>query len=450
MHKGWTGTTVLVAVTAVVLGSAPPGAQAAPSAWRGTISLVSAARDGGPADSYSTPGSGVSAHGRYVVFASAATDLVAGDTNDQTDVFVRDTVARRTVLVSQGTGGVPSDAESRPGNISADGRYVVFESAAASFLPGNESHQWNVFVRDLRRGRTTLVSVAAGGGLADRGALRPDISADGRYVAFDSASTNLIPGDTNDTSDVFVRDLATARTERVSLTPEGEQSQSFSSEASVSAHGEVVAFASDQALVPGPPLPVFTSSLAYARDRRRGTTVVLSRDVPVDPRSFIATSAEPSVSDNGRFVVFEHSGSLGVGVDPVPNVWLRDLRTGRLEIVSADYRGRPNTTIGAYANADVSADGRFVAFTTATPVFRSDEDTLVDTYVRDRRTGVVTWITRGQRRLYPDTGNGSQTAAISADGRHVSFGSDVDPQPGGPPLGQEGYRVFVWDAVPPR
>lgn len=446
MHIGRSGTTALMAVAALLVASAPAEALAAPPA---RLSLVSAALDGGPADGYSLPGTGLSAHGRYVVFASAATDLVAGDTNGQVDVFVRDTVARRTVLASQGDGGVLSDGESRPGNISADGRYVVFESAATTFLPGEENGNFNIFVRDLRLGRTTLVSVGLGG-LANRGALRPDISADGRYVAFDSASSNLVEGDTNDTSDVFVRDLVSRRTERVSLGPNGEQSQYFSSDASISAGGAVVTFLSSEGLLPGPPLPITTEALVYARDRRLGTTVDVSRDVPVDPRSFIATSADPVVSDNGRYVVFNHGGSLGVGVDPVPNVWLRDLRTGRLELVSADYLGRPSTVIGLPANADVSADGRFVAFSTGAPVFRSDTANLGDIFVRDRRTGAVTWVTRDQQRQYPEAGNGSYGAAISADGRHVSFGSDVDPLPAGPPPGEEGYRVFAWDRVTPR
>ena len=447
MHIRRSGTTVLMAVAALLVVSAPVEALGAPQA---RLSLVSAALDGGPADGYSWPGTGLSAHGRYVVFASAATDLVAGDTNGQIDVFVRDTVARRTVLASQGDGGVPSDGESRPGNISADGRYVVFESAATTFLPGDENGNFNIFVRDLRLGRTTLVSVGLGG-LANRGALRPDISADGRYVAFDSDSSNLIKGDTNGTSDVFVRDLVSGRTERVSLGPDGEQSQYFSTDASISAGGAVVTFLSSEGmLVPGPPLPVTTTGLIYARDRRLGTTVDVSRDVPVDPRSYIATSADPIVSDNGRYVVFNHGGSLGVGVDPVPNVWLRDLRTGRLELVSADYLGRPSTVVGLSANADVSADGRFVAFSTGAPVFRSDTANLNDIFVRDRSTGAVTWVTRDQQRLHPEAGSGSYGAAISADGRHVSFGSAVDPLPAGPPLGEDSLHVFAWDRVTPR
>jgi Tol biopolymer transport system component len=430
--------SALTAVTALLVAGAP--AAAAPP---GRLSVVAVARDGGPANGSSTPGTGVSAHGRYVVFASAATNLVAGDTNDQVDVFVRDTVARRTVLVSQGDGGVAGDGESRPGTISADGRYVVFESAATTFAPGDDNGSYDVFVRDLVRGTTTLVSVGRDGP-AELGALRPDISADGRYVAFDSASPDLIAGDTNGTSDVFVRDLVAARTERVSVTPDGEQSPSFSSDPSISAHGTVVAFTSGEALVPGPPPSLPIDSLVYARDRRRHTTVVLSRDVPVDPRSFIAAGGEPAISDNGRYVVFTHAGWLGVGVDPIPNVWLRDLRTGRLELISADHRGEPSTALNYPSGGDVSADGRMVAFTTRAPVFRSDTEGLSDAFVRDRRTGTVTWITRNQRRPAPDAGNGAYGAAISADGRHVSFASDLDLLREGPLPGGGSDRVYTW------
>ncbi|WP_433728011.1 TolB family protein [Actinoplanes sp. CA-051413] len=444
MHRRRSMASALTAVAALLVASAPAAAEP-----RGKLSLVTVALNGGPADNYSTPGTGVSAHGRYIVFASAATNLVAGDTNDQVDVFVRDTVGRRTMLVSQGNGGVASDGESRPGNISADGRYVVFESAATTFAAGDDNGTFDVFVRDLVRGTTTLVS-AGPDGPAELGALRPDISADGRYVAFDSASPNLIAGDTNATSDVFVRDLAAGHTERVSVTPDGGQSDYFSSDPSISAHGTVVAFTSSEALVPGPPLPFPTDMLVYARDRQRHTTVVLSRDVPVDPRSFVATSSEPAISDNGRYVVFNHGGSLGVGVDPVPNVWLRDLRTGRLELISADYRGEPSTMLNYPAGGDVSADGRFVAFTTRAPVFRSDTDGLSDAFVKDRQSGSLIWITRGQQRPYPEVGNGAYGAAISADGRHVSFASDLDLLNEGPPPGVVSDRVFAWDRVPPR
>jgi hypothetical protein len=139
-------------------------------------------------------------------------------------VFVRDMIGGRTALVSVGVGGVQGNAESRQGSISADGRFVAFDSFASNLVPGDGNEAPDVFVRDLWRHRTILVSTGVGG-IADLGAISPELSADGRHVAFTSSATNLVAGDTSD-QDVFVRDLPATRTELVSVGPAGEQPES--------------------------------------------------------------------------------------------------------------------------------------------------------------------------------------------------------------------------------
>jgi Tol biopolymer transport system component len=438
---------LFVAVVAVpgkpVLAVSVPGPAA--------IHLVSIASDGGASDGWSAAGTekglDVSAHGRYVVFSSYAANLVTGDRNGQRDVFVRDMVRGRTVLASMGVGGVQGNAESRQGSISADGRFVAFNSAASNLVPGDTNDTGDVFVRDLWRHRTILASTGAGG-IADQGAHQPDLSADGRHVAFTSSATNLVAGDTSD-QDVFVRDLGAARTELVSVGPAGEQPESPASQPSLSADGRHVAFIAAADLVPGPaPEPsAFVDGVVYVRDRVARTTRAVSYGIPVDPRALVIDAAYPALSGDGRVVVFAVIGWWGP--DPIPNVWLRDLRTGAAELISADRRGRPSTVVWPVHRADVSAGGRYVAFGSAALLTRGDSGALSDVFVRDRRTGGLTWITRAQDQTDPFGGRlGSIGPAISADGQHVAFDSDDSrlAPPGGSGFGSDTY---LWSRSEP-
>jgi Tol biopolymer transport system component len=427
---------ILPGTPAVSAGHAGPGA----------IQLVSIARDGGGNDGASLGGgTSVSAHGRYVVFGSSATDLVSGDVNGRDDVFVRDVVGRRTVLVSVGVGGVQGNAQSWEGSISADGRFVAFYSFASNLVPSDTNDTGDVFVRDLWRRRTILASTGVGG-IADLGAHSPDLSADGRHVAFTSSATNLVAGDTND-QDVFVRDLAESRTELVSVGSTDEQTESPASQPSLSADGRLVAFVGyglDTGPTPEP--PPFLVGVVYVRDRVARTTQAVSYGIPVDPRAFLIDAASPTLSNDGRVVVFAAIGWLGVGVDPITNIWLRDLRTGAAELISGARRDRPSSSVGD-GSADISADNRYVVFSSTAPLTRGDSGTLSDVFVRDRHTGGLAWITRAQDQS--DDGVGSYGPVISDDGRHVAFQSDDSrlAPPGGSGVG---YDTYLWSRAPIR
>jgi Tol biopolymer transport system component len=437
-------------VVAAVTGGAVSVPAAADGGPGGSINLVSATPSeiGGNGGSFSgtEKGLGVSAHGRFVVFSSAATDLVPGDTNRQRDVFVRDVTSGRTTRVSVGAGGVEANGESRQGSISADGRYVAFNSRASNLVAGDTNGEWDVFVHDLRTGRTTRVSVG-NQGQADQSSIGPEISADGSHVAFTSAATNLVAGDTNDTQDVFVRDLRTQRTERVSVASDGSQLDVYSNVSAISGDGRRVAFATPAQLVPVPPAPPTIDVILYVRDRTTNKTRPVSLGATSDPQAILVEAAYPSFSDDGRFVVFTQIS--WVGPDPVPNVWLRDLRTNRLQLISADSQGNPSSAIGPVFRSGVSGDGRYVTFSTPQALTGEDQGTLADVFRLDRKTGARTWITRHQDQTDPFGGRlGSWGPAISADGQHVTFESD-DKQlaPGG---GTSGYDTYVWNAVRPR
>ncbi len=429
----------VVLVLAAVSGGAVcvPAAAASGGGGAGRISLVSVGLDGGGADD----ATGVSAHGRYVVFSSSAADLVVGDTNEQRDVFVRDLGAGHTTLVSVGIGGVLGNGESQQASISADGRYVVFTSYASNLLPGDTNDSPDVFLRDLRAGRTTLVSVGLNGP-ADLGAYQPEISSNGGHVSFTSAATNLVAGDTNDTADIFVRDLRARRTERVSLTAAGMQSDNYASDATISADGRIVAFVAGAVIEPGPQPPVPTVSVIFVHDRTTKTTRAVSPGVTADPRSFFVDTGEPELSADGRFVVFSVIGS--VGPDWISNVWLRDLRTNRLELISADQQGLPSTAFGG-ATGQVSADGRYVAFGTMGRMTGTDQGDLSDVFRLDRKTGSLVWITHRQDQTNTFGRIGSWRPMISDDGQHVAFTSDdTFLVPGG---GATVYDTYLWSSA---
>jgi hypothetical protein len=196
--------------------------------------------------------SSLSVDGRYVVFESAASTLVPGDTNGSWDVFVRDRETDTTERVSVGSTGEEGNDTSYSGPISADGRYVVFLSWASNLVPEDTNGVGDVFLHDRLTGQTELLSVSSTGEQGDGESFPSAISADGRYVAFHSYATNLVPGDTNGTYDVFVHDRETGATERVSIGSAGEQGNGQSLWADMSPDARCVAFSSDASnLVPG-------------------------------------------------------------------------------------------------------------------------------------------------------------------------------------------------------
>jgi Tol biopolymer transport system component len=297
-------------------------------------------------------------------------------------------------------------------------------------VPGDTNDSPDVFRRDLLTGRTTLVSVGRNGP-ADQGAVFPDISADGQHVAFQSSSTNLVPGDTNETLDIFVRNFLAGSTDRVSLTAAGLQADWPSAEPAISGNGRVVAFNGN--------------TVIQVRDRDKGTTRSVSDGVPGDPRSAMLEHRTADVSSDGRFVVFSVYSVLGT--DHVANVWLRDLRTNRVQLISADHLGKPATTFGG-ATGTVSADGRYVTFATTGRTSPSDRGALSDVYRLDRSTGALVWVTHRQDQTNPWQNRlGSFVPAISDDGQHIAFDSDDTLLAG--VVGPSGYEKYLWSITPP-
>ncbi len=209
----------------------------------GSTTRLSVASDGTQAND-SSWGTSVSADGRYVAFDSLASNLVGGDTNGEVDIFVHDRQAGATSRVSVASDGTQANDSSYSSSISDDGRYVAFSSYAQNLVSGDTNGLPDIFVHDRQTGTTSHVSVASDGTHGNSGSYGPSISADGAFVAFHSDANNLVSGDTNDTFDVFMHDLQTGATNRVSVASDGTQGDYSSGDPSISADGRYVAFSS--------------------------------------------------------------------------------------------------------------------------------------------------------------------------------------------------------------
>ncbi|MCS6908422.1 MAG: hypothetical protein RML93_11150, partial [Anaerolineales bacterium] len=307
--------------------------QAAP----GDTTLVSVSTSGSVGNGGSINPS-LSADGRYVAFESSAPDLVLGDTNGKWDIFVRDRQTGTTKLVSTGFGLLgPANGNSFNSAISADGRYVAFESIASNLVPGDTNNKRDIFVRDLQTNTTGRVSVSTGGSQANDHSYNPAISADGRYVAFWSDASNLVPNDTNGVSDIFVHDRQTGETRRVSVSSTGVQANMVSYFPSISADGRYVAYNSIASnLVSGDSNGEFD---VFVHDLTNSQTQRIS--VSSDGTQGNGSSLQPKISGNGRFVAFQSYATNLVNNDTNGrlDVFVRDLQTGTTERVSVDSFG---------------------------------------------------------------------------------------------------------------
>jgi len=397
---------------------------AAAAAAPGTTERVSVASDGTQGNSISALSS-VSGDGRYVAFNSPASNLVPGDTNGTIDVFVHDRAAGATTRVSVATDGTQGDRGSSFPSISGDGRYVAFHSAATNLVPGDSTATGDdVFVHDRATGTTTLASVAMGGGPA--GGAENDfpaaISGDGRYIAF-VGGNNLVPGDTNGTLDVFVHDRVTGSTERVSVASDGSQGNFGGVDPAISSDGRYVAFSSRSTnLVPG---DTNGASDVFVRDRAAGTTgrVSVATD-GTEGDSPSGGNAANAVSGDGRYVAFTSSASNLVPGDTngTGDIFVHDRATGTTSRVSVATDGTQSN--GSSRRPAVSGDGRYVAFgSSASNLVPGDTNGAEDVFVHDRAAGTTARVSVATDGTESNGGSGG--AAINGDGRYVSFSSSA-------------------------
>ena len=319
----------------------------------GTTTRISVDSSGAQANN----GSGapdISSGGRFVTFYSYASNLVAGDMNGMVDIFVHDRQTGATTRVSVDSSGAEANGNASdvyPAMISGDGRFVAFQSEASNLVAGDTNGVDDIFVHDRQSGITTRVSVDSSGIEANGGSRTPVISDDGRFVTFSSSATNLVPGDTNGKTDVFVHDIQTGGTTRVSVNSSGEQADGGGSNSSISGDGRYVVFLSkSNNLAAG---AEDYEELVYVHDRQTGQTALAS----IYPGGYImvGTPDHPTISSNGRYVAFSfyEKGNQGL-----MDIYLHDSQTG--EIIQATHGG-PYVEESSY-HPSLSADGHVVAF----------------------------------------------------------------------------------------
>ena len=359
--------------------------------------------------------------GRCVVFASLANNLLtatnavcAVPTPWRMNVFLRDRTNAATVLVSLNRDGIGGgNGDSVPAGLSSDGRYVLFESSATDLVPGDTNNAADVFVRDLVAGTTALISARPDGGCANGDSGDSVVTPDGRYVAFASAASDLADNDTNGIADIFVRDLRTGTTVLASPGAMSNGTNSSSGSPQITPDGHYVVFLSAATnLVPG----VTSPKEVYLRDLVSGTTHWVSAGA----HDFIPTGAacfNPLISDNGQYVVYQASPLTSNATVATGFILRYALSSGRTDLVSSN-------AIAAYSGLrhlhglDMTPDGRFVAF-----VGRPDstvQSTNLCVYRWDAQTGAAVLVSA-------DVNNALPTAAVSdwpvmdSTGRFVAF-----------------------------
>lgn len=468
------------------------------------ISLSTNGVDGGNDHSFPVA---LSTNGQFALFESRASNLVPGDTNNATDVFLCDIASGAIRLVSASTNGVPGNAISEEAVMTSDGRFVAFVSEASNLVAGDSNRIADVFLRDLQTLATTLVSVGAGStnpnlfGITASRSESPRLTPDARYIAFLSTATNLVPG-VRTVGDVYVHDrlagtnIWASRDMRARLQSVTGQTNGVAYDPVMSADGRFLVYGATHT---SPPANVY-SGLILRYGLEAGVTDLIhtnaaisiplateTRHLDITPDgglvAFVANSngvsgattcilvwnaasgslvlasgnltnrvinntdcASPRLDSTGQFVTFL-SSATGLVTNEVSGNWhlySRDLQEGVTTLVNAGLGGLESSLSSGKA-LSLSADARFIAFESEdTSFIANDSNRALDVLVRDLIEGTNELISVHHPALVSFTPNGpSSTFSPSADGRWVAFASDATNLT---PDDTNGWRdVFVAD-----
>ena len=375
----------------------------------------------------------VSADGRYVAFTTGLPDVVPNDTNNANDLFVKDMATGIITCVSTDSSGALGNHGSAYPMITPDGRYVSFASSASNLVPGDTNGAEDIFLKDTLTGTTRRVSTDSSGAQGNRNSALPaPVSSNGRYVTFTSYADNLVPEDEQDTRpDVFMKDTLTGTTSLVSTTQSGAGGTN-SFYPAMSADGRYVAFNSYESLLPG---DNNVTPDDYIKDTLTGITTLASADSSGVTGANYADPNPPAISGDGRYAVFTSNASSVIAGDTngTTDLFMKDSVTGATTRISTDSGGAQanGPSLAGYA---VSGDARYVAFTAdATNLAPGDTHATSNVFVKDRATGetrLVSAVPLGSAgdlfRASTDS-SGAQSnlwscyPSISADARYVAF-----------------------------
>ena len=350
---------------------------------KGTKVRASVAANGAPNGASGLNGI-LSANGRYVAFQSSDSDLVdVVETGFDSDIFVRDLKKGVTTRVSVDPAGAEADGQSHAPHISANGRWVVFQSAAGNLVAGDDNGILDVFLHDRKKGTTVRASVDSTGAQVGGDSFGATVSDNGRYVLFESASSELVPNDRNGTSDIFLRDTKLGTTVRLSVNAEGEEGDGSSHAAMISGNGRFAAFASHATnLVEDDGL---ATADIFVRDLKLGTIERVSLDAQGDDAD--GNSGTPWITRNGRFVAFETDATdllADIDLDDETDVYLYDRKNTGL--VRASVAAEGFDVSGKSEGAVASNNGRFIVFESdAEDLVPGDVNEARDVFLRDSK-----------------------------------------------------------------
>jgi hypothetical protein len=447
------------------------------------VSVNQAGTAGGNGNSWPVA---ISTNGQQVLFESAASDLVSFDTNKANDVFLRDIVAGKTTLISVSTNGASGNRGSRSPSMTPDARSIAFVSEANNLVPKDTNSIADIFVRDMQSGTTLMASPDARSTnptIPTGSSEAPEISADGRYVAFYSTATNLVAG-VRTAGEVYVRDIidaetifASAGSRSAMFTVTGFSNNVVSFNHALSGDGHFVAFeaasnsaprglvlrfdlvtqstviVATNASVPSAALEDihnlditaegrFLSFVAASNYLTTVTTSVLLWDseqasatlVSGDTNFLVPAGAlcdSPGVTEDGRHVVFISNADLtGATGSGAYHVYMRDTLSGTTTLIDPISGTSADGGITPAATPGLSADGRYVAFESASPeLSESDRNRSCDVFLRDTQINSVELVSSGLPAFLSLTPNGISSLppfSISASGQFVAFSTEAD------------------------
>lgn len=360
----------------------------------------------------------ISADGRVVVFQSTSPNIVSGDSSGARHIYAYDRITKEMTRVSVNDAGKPGNMQSFGASISGDGRYVAFISNATNLVEGDTNDKQDVFVRDRKEGKTVRISVSNVGEQANDDCHEAVISADGRVLAFSSAASTLDENDNNRSADIFLCDREAQFVRRITRSKDGFETDHGSGEPSISANGRFVVFYSHATNITAK--DTNRAPDIYLFDAFDSTTELIS----VASNRMIGNrdSRRPRISGDGRLVVFESWADNFVPDDKNegPDIFLRDRESKKTICVSTSPDGKPGNDDSR--DPRISDDGNFVVFTSyASNLVAGDTKNLPDVFVYDRETRKTERVNLTNKREQAASRSGEGT--LSGDGRWVAFAS---------------------------
>ncbi len=407
-------TLLLMVISATLLS-----VRASPPPMMFPIGRVSLAHDGSEANGYSDSGY-PSLDGNLVAFGSSASNLVAGDTNSDSDIFVRDVTAGTTERVSVDSSGAEADDDSYQPKMTPDGRYVVFMSEATNLVPGDTNGARDIFVRDRLADTTTRINVSSAGVEANDDSFinGGTISANGRLVVFHSRASNLVAGDTNGFMDVFVHDRSSGITSRISVTDTGAEANFDCYTADISPDGAYIAFHTDA-----------DNIIAGDSNSAMDTFIVVRATgaITYAAQSVVGTQANGDTYglkfSNGGHLTFTSTATnlIADDLNGVADIFLRDGIGGPTEIISMGFNGQTNDFS---PDSWISGNGRFVVYSSyATNIVNNDTNGEPDIFVVDRQSGTTQRVT--ENLAGQEANDFSGGPRLSQNGQRIVFHSDA-------------------------